>query len=153
MADFQAITSQEELNRIVEARLDRERAKYANYEAYKADSEAYQSIKDKDLEGQICTLTGDLTKARSDLADMTKRAETAERSLLRSRVAREAGLPAELADRLAGEDEKTLKADAEALSKLIGKPQETQPLAELSDIGKDDQHTEMRKLLQDLKGE
>ena len=150
MAEFQAITTQEELNRIVEGRLERERAKYANYEAYKADSEAYAAFKGKDYEGQIKGLSDDLAKARGELGTMTKRAETAERSLLRSRVAREAGLPAELADRLAGEDEKALKADAEALSKLIGKPQaEPQPLADLGDAGKGGDYAE---LLAGLKG-
>ena len=152
MAEFQAITTQEELNRIVEGRLERERAKYANYEAYKADSEAYAAIKGKDYEGQIKGLSDDLAKARGDLGTMTKRAETAERSLLRSRVAREAGLPAELADRLAGEDEKAMKADAEALAKLVKPQQEPQPLADHSGPAVDGNEAEMRKLLNGLKG-
>ena len=152
MAEFQAITTQEELNRIVEGRLERERAKYAKFDEYKADSEAYAAIKGKDYEGQIKGLSDDLAKARGDLGTMTKRAETAERSLLRSRVAREAGLPAELADRLAGEDEKTLKADAEALAKLVKPQTEPQPLADRSGPAADEKEAEMRKLLNGLKG-
>ena len=150
MAEFKAIETQEELNRIIEERLGRERAKYAKFDEYKADSEAYAAFKGKDYEKQISDLNDSLAQKTKDLETATNRALTAERSLLRSRVAREAGLPAELADRLAGEDEKAMKADAEALSKLIGKPQaEPQPLADLGDAGKGGDYAE---LLAGLKG-
>ena len=153
MAEFQAITTQEELNRIIEDRLGRERAKYAKFDEYKADSEAYQAIKGKDYEKQISDLNGDLAKKSKDLSDVTKRAEQAERSLLRSKVAREEGLPWELADRLQGEDEKALREDAKALAKFAGTSMEPQPLADLDDPGKGGKDADMLKLLQDLKGE
>ena len=39
---------------------------------------------------------------------------------LKTRVAMDAGLPADLADRLTGDDEETLKADAEKLASFVG---------------------------------
>ena len=153
MAEFQAITTQEELNRIIEERLGRERAKYAKFDEYKADSEAYQAFKGKDYEKQISDLNDDLAKKSKDLSDVTKRAEQAERSLLRSKVAREEGLPWELADRLQGEDEKALRADAQALAKFAGEKKEPQPLADLDDHGKGGEDAEMRELLQKMKGD
>ena len=130
MAEFKAITTQEELNRIIEERLSRERAKYADYEALKADSAALRELQGKKLDEQVTALTGQLQKAQGDLSAMQTRAETAERSLLRSRIAREKNLPAELADRLTGDDETALRADAEALAKLIAPAQPAAPLAD-----------------------
>ena len=149
MAEFKAIETQEELNRIIEERLGRERAKYAKFDEYKADSEAFAAFKGKDYEGRIKELEGDLAKKSGDLDSMTKRAKTAERSLLRSRVAREEGLPAERADRLNGEDEKALREDAKALSKFVGTQLEPQPLADLGNDGKGGEYAE---LLAALKG-
>jgi hypothetical protein len=48
--------------------------------------------------------------------------------MLRRDVAAAAGLPAELADRLRGDDEAALKADAEALLALIPKKQAAPPI-------------------------
>lgn len=153
MADFTPITTQEELNRIVEERLKRERAKYERFDEYKADSEAFAAFKGKDYEGRIKALEGDLAKKSGDLDNMTQRAKTAERSLLRSKVAREEGLPAELADRLTGEDEKALREDAKALSKFVGAQPEPQPLADLGSPAGDGRDAELLSMLHDLKGE
>lgn len=130
MAEFKAIETQEELNRIVETRLNREREKYADYDQLKQDSEALKELKGKKYDEQISALDGKLQKAQTDLAAMQTRAEAAERSLLRSKIARDANLPAELADRLTGDDEAALRADAEALSKLIVPKQPPAPLAD-----------------------
>lgn len=56
------------------------------------------------------------------LAETTARAERAEQALLRGRVAREAGLPDDLADRLRGDDEESLLADAKALAEKFSVP-------------------------------
>jgi len=130
MAEFTTIETQEELNRIIEERLRREREKYADYEALKADSAALRELKGKKLDEQVTALSGQLQTAQTALSEMQTRAEKAERSLLRSRVAREANLPAELADRLTGDDEAALKADAEALGKLLRPAAPAAPLAE-----------------------
>lgn len=55
----------------------------------------------------------------AQLADVTRRAEQAESRLLRSKVARAAGLPDDLAERLQGADEEALEADAQRLAELF----------------------------------
>ena len=137
MAEFQKIETQEELDRIIGERLQRERQKYADYDQLKADSAALGALRAQKLDERVTTLTGQLQQAQTDLAGMKTRAEKAERSLLRSRIAREAGLPAELSDRLTGETEDELKADAQALAKLVQPPKaaDPAPLADLSSGG------------------
>ena len=130
MAEFKTIETQEELDRIIEARLNRERAKYADYEQLKQDSAALKELQGKKYEDQINALNGQIQKAQTDLASMQTRAEAAERSLLRSKVAAEEKLPAALADRLTGDDEAALRADAQALAKLIAPAAPPAPLAD-----------------------
>jgi hypothetical protein len=57
---------------------------------------------------------------RADAAE--KRAAELERSVLRARVAAKHDLPAELADRLQGDDEAALEEDAKRLSALVSPP-------------------------------
>jgi hypothetical protein len=130
MAEFKTIETQEELNGIIEARLQRERAKYADYEQLKKDSKTLKELQGKKYDDQITALNGQIQKAQNDLTAMKTRAEAAERSLLRSRIAAEKHLPAELADRLTGDDEAALRADAEVLVKLIAPVQPPAPLAD-----------------------
>ena len=58
----------------------------------------------------------------SIVSDLTKKAEVAETSLLKMKIANEKKLPLELADRLVGSNEDELKADADNLSGIL-KPQ------------------------------
>jgi hypothetical protein len=53
------------------------------------------------------------------LAERAQKAEADRANLLRRAVAAELGLPADLAERLRGDDEDELKADAEALKALL----------------------------------
>lgn len=53
------------------------------------------------------------------ITEATTRAERAEARILRMSVARAAGLPDDLADRLQGDDEEALTADAERLAELF----------------------------------
>ena len=137
MADeFQTITTQEELNRIIEDRLARERKKYEGFEGLKADSEELKQLKAQDLPKQIADLTAKLQQRQTELEGLQTRAEAAETALLRARIAREAGLPAALADRLTGKNEAEIRKDAEALKGVLGdQPQKTAPLADLSGGG------------------
>lgn len=55
----------------------------------------------------------------AQIAEATARADAAEKRLLRQSVARKAGLPDDLADRLQGDDEDSLLADAQRLVELF----------------------------------
>lgn len=131
--NFKVIETQEELDKIIKSRLaqkDREVAEtYKDYlspekvEAMKADygkqlEEANKLVK----EAQDKLKTYDDT-----VSELTKRAETAEVSLMKNKIAYENKLPLELANRLIGTTEEELKKDAESLSGII-KPSTQPPL-------------------------
>lgn len=131
--NFKTIETQEELDKIIKSRLaqkDREVAEsYKDYlspekaEALKADYEKKLEEANKNLkDAQDKLKTFDST-----VSELTKRAETAEVSLMKNKVAIENKLPIELADRLIGANEEELKADAEKLSGIL-KPASAPPI-------------------------
>lgn len=63
----------------------------------------------------------------AQIAEAQTRAERAEVALLRFQVARTAGLPDDLVDRLRGDTEEELLADAKTLAKLIPPAAEVKP--------------------------
>lgn len=125
MSDFTPIETQEDFDKAIKSRLaqkDRELAeKFKDFlspdkaQAMKADyekklEEANKAVK----EAQDKLKTFDST-----VSELTKRAESAETSLLKNKVAYENKLPLELASRLIGTTEEELKKDAESLSGII----------------------------------
>ena len=133
MSEFTPIETQEDFDKAIKSRLaqkDRELAeKFKDFlspdkaEAMKADyekklEEANKAVK----EAQDKLKTFDDT-----VSELTKRAESAETSLLKNKVAYESKLPLELASRLIGTTEEELKKDAESLSGII-KPSSAPPL-------------------------
>lgn len=112
----------------------------------------------KELEKQLNDLNENLTKTTDEkatleqsIADLTNKVSTSELKALKSQIAYERGLPFELANRLTGDDEDALRADADNLSKLVMKRstpplKSTEPIAE----GKDAAYKQM---LNKLKGE
>lgn len=116
--NFKVIETQEELDKIIKSRLaqkDREVAEtYKDYlspekvEAMKADYGKQLEEADKRVkEAQDKLKTFDDT-----VSELTKRAETAEVSLLKNKVAIENNVPISSAYRLIGTTEEELKADA-----------------------------------------
>lgn len=126
MSDFTPIETQEDFDKAIKSRLaqkDREMSeKYKGYlspdqvEAMKADygkqlEEANKALKDAQ----------DKVKTFDDtVSELTKRAENAETSLLKNKVAIANRLPIELASRLVGNTEEELTKDAESLSGILG---------------------------------
>ena len=125
MSDFTPIETQEDFDKAIKSRLaqkDRELAE--KYKDFKSPDEL-AAIK-ADFDKQIKAAQDSLKEAQEKLKDhdnvvseLTTRAKTAETSLLKSKVAIAAKLPIEMADRLVGETEDDLKADAEKLSGLM----------------------------------
>lgn len=125
MSEFNPIETQEEFDKAIKARLaqkDRELAeKYKGYlspdeaEAMKADfkkqiEEANKSVKEANEK---------LSTFDKTVSELTQRAEKAETTVLKTKIANEKHLPIELADRLIGNTEEELKADADNLSGII----------------------------------
>ena len=155
MADFTPITTQEEFDRAIVDRIKREREtlekKYSDYTELKSKTAAYE----KQL-SELKTSLEDSTKKASEhektVAELTEKISSYELTSLKTRIAHEMGIPYELAGRLAGNDEKELRADAESLTKLVSAGKPTPPLksTEPQVEGKD---AEYKKLLNGLKGE
>ncbi|MCT0060826.1 DUF4355 domain-containing protein [Lactococcus lactis subsp. lactis] len=144
--------TQEELNQIIETRLARQKetieANFADYDelktkiaALEADNTAYQATIEESKSWE------------QEKADYEKQISGYKTTQLKQSIAIKAGLPLDLADRLSGDDEESLKADAERFSGFI-KPQT--PPAPLKDVepnlggGKDGAY---RKLVDGLKTE
>lgn len=110
MSEFKPIETQEAFDAAIKDRIERAKKAAAaeaakQYEGYVSPEDAKKSADQiADLQGQV--------------ADLAAKNTAAELSALRTRIAHETGLPYELADRLRGDDEKAIRADAEAFSKL-----------------------------------
>lgn len=133
MGDFKVIETQEEFDKAIQSRLkqkDRELTdKYKDYLS-PDDVTALKTDFDKQLQdaNKLVKETQDkLSTFDETVSNLTKRAEAAEKQVLKNRVAYENKLPIELSERLIGNTEEELKADAEKLSGII-KPNNAPPL-------------------------
>lgn len=116
---FQAITSQDDLDKILGRRLAQERAKYSGYDDLKAKAAEYDKLEDaKKTETQ--RLTDQLNAANKRAADL-------ELNQLRRDVADAKGLPASLIKRLNGTTREELEADADDLLDTLPKPEPPAP--------------------------
>lgn len=110
--EFQAITSQEDFDKAIQARIARERAKFADYEELKAKADRFVELENaQKTEAQ---------KAQERLEAAEKRAAELELKASRAEVAAAKGVPAEL---LSGSTREELEASADALIAFKG----TQP--------------------------
>lgn len=117
--DFEAITSQDALDRIIQARIARERAKFADYEELKAKADKLSEFEESQkTEAQ---------KAQERLEAAERRAAELELKADRAEVAAVKGVPAEL---LSGSTREELEASADALIAFRGevKPAQLQPI-------------------------
>lgn len=130
--EFTQIETQEQFDAMVKDRVERAKsagAKEARKE-FETQLKDLESIKDQltSKDSEIEALKAKITdfegaKKTSDESYHAMEKELSELKLkaLKTNVAIEAGLPADLADRLTGEDEETLKADAEKLASYVSK--------------------------------
>ena len=129
MTEFKVIETQEQLNAIIKARLDREKEKYADYDTL--------TEKIKKLETENSNLKQTITdKETSESTSLTRISElekdvtTWKNKSLKQQIAMKNGLPFDLADRLQGDSEESLNEDAERLASLVNVKSYTQPLAD-----------------------
>ena len=131
MSDFTVIETQEQLDKIIGERIRRaeEKAaeKYSDYETVKSQN--------KDLSDQIAQLTEQLRKQtetidgnKTVVDDLTAKVQDYETASVKTKIALELGLPYQMAERLTGIDEESIRKDAEALVALIGNNKPVAPL-------------------------
>ena len=129
--EFTQIETQEQFDAMVKDRV--ERAKSAG--AKEARKEFETQLKDlESIKEQLTSKDAEVEALKAKISDFESEKKANEESYqgmqkelselklkaLKTKVAMDAGLPADLADRLAGDDEETLKADAEKLASFVG---------------------------------
>lgn len=119
--EFTPITTQEALDGILRDRLERERAKYADYDQLKEAAGK--------KEEELNAANEKISEQAAQINDLSSKVANYERDSVKTRVAIEHGLPYEMANRLTGSNEAELAADAENLAKYMGKAQGVQRLA------------------------
>ena len=123
---FKPIETQEELDGIIKDRLKREReSTQKKYDGWISPEDHQRAL------DEAAKSFDDYKKAHESdeqtIADLTAKNKAYETASLKSRIAREVGLPYEWVDRIRGEDETSIKTDAEALKKLVGSGSTTLP--------------------------
>lgn len=112
--EFEAITSQEDFDKAIQARIARERAKFTDYDELKAKADKLTEIENANKTETEKAQTA-LAEAQAQLAELTA-AKT------RAEVAAAKGIPAEL---LSGSTQAELEASADALIAFKGEQQAT----------------------------
>ena len=140
-----------ELIKQIEAEIGREFVPRTEFNSKNAE------LKDRDKQlGELKTQLDVATNGKSEydkqIAELTSKVATYETASLKTRIAHEMGLPYDLANRLTGEDEKALRADAESLAKLIPNKPAPPPLKNTEPSG-DGKDAAYKSLLNGLKGE
>jgi chromosome segregation ATPase len=134
MAEFKPIETQEDLDafagKIRKEATDRIEKKYADYESLKSENAELTeklSAAEKTVQDNAEKFK-DYEKNMKDFEEAKKKVHKYEIDSVKTKVALEAGLPYEAADRLRGETEKDIRADAENFAGLVGS--QAQPLAD-----------------------
>lgn len=116
---FEPITSQEALDNIIKERLKREReTTQKRFEGFISPEDHQKALADANK------AFDDYKKAHESdeqtIADLTAKNKAYETASLKSRIAHEVGLSYEWINRINGEDEQSIRADAESIKKLVG---------------------------------
>ena len=125
--EFTPIETQEQFDAMVKDRVDRAKKSTAKeFETQLKDLEGIKeqlTSKDSEIEALKAKITDFESEKKANeesYQGMQKELSELKLKALKTNVAIEAGLPADLADRLTGDDEETLKADAEKLASFVG---------------------------------
>lgn len=116
---FKPIESQEELDNIIKDRLKREReSTQKKYEGWISPDDHQKALDEANK------ALDDYKKAHESdeqtIADLSAKNKAYETASLKSRVAHEVGLSYEWIGRISGDDEESIRKDAESLKKLVG---------------------------------
>lgn len=136
MAEFKPIMTQEDFDTAINARLERERSKYSDYDTIKSD---------------LGTLRGKLSAKEAEISTLQGKVKGYETDSVKTRIALETGLPLELRSRLTGETEEEIRADATKLAKLFVQQKDPAPLRDTEPPVADEKTAAYKSLLNNLK--
>ena len=149
MSEFKPITTQEEFDAAIKARLSREKEKYVDYDQLKSRVEKLEK-ENGGLKSTIEATNQSKTDADKQLEVLQNQIAGYETASLRTRVALQYGLPYDLADRLQGTDEDSFKADAERLAGYMKRAQPVAPVRETEPQVGDNKTMQMKSMLREL---
>ena len=152
MSEFKPITTQEEFDAAIKARLSREKEKYADYDQIKSLVEDLKK-ENVDLKSTIEANHQSKEDADKQLEVLQNQIAGHETASLRTRVALQHGLPYDLADRLQGTDEESFKADAERLAGFMKSKESIPPLKTNEPSLGDDKDAALKGMLHKMRGE
>jgi hypothetical protein len=117
--EFKPIETQEELDKIITNRLKREReSAEKRFDGWISPEDHQKRIEEANK------AFDDYKKAHENdeqtISDLTAKNKAYETASLKSRIAHEVGLSYEWIERINGEDEQSIRADAESIKKLVG---------------------------------
>ena len=119
----------------------KEADKYTGYEEFKAKAGKLDALEAKkypekvaDLEAKLNQANAKLTEHNQIVAEWKERAEQAERDNKKWEIAYQEGVPYELADRIRGNTDEELKADAAALAKLVSPLNQAQTVPQVAPL-------------------
>lgn len=132
MSEFTAITSQEQLDRVIGERIRQVRdnaesaaaAKYSDYDSLKQQNAQFTTQISQLQEQLRDTINGN----KETVDGLNAKIHQYETASVKTKVALELGLPYQMASRLTGDDEEAIRTDAEAMVKLIGTRKPVAPL-------------------------
>lgn len=133
--EFKPITTQEEFNTAISARLERERQKFADYD---------------DLKTQVGTLTTERDTYKQQVEDRDAKIRKYETDSVKTRIAADKGLPASMASRLNGETEEEITQDADNLAQIFRAAKGPAPMFEGGNGGGIDTDAALRQMLQGM---
>lgn len=150
------ITTQEQFDEAIKARLAKQSKKYEGYTSPE-DLAGIKAEYDKrlgELEAALKANSEKLAGYDKEIATRDERIKGYETGLLKQKIARENGLPYKLYDRLTGETEEELTKDAKALAEIFKSNSTPVPLANPeTPINTDSKTASYKQMLKELKGE
>ena len=149
MSEFKPITTQEEFDAAIKERLSREKAKYSDYDQLKSRVTELET-ENVGLKSTIEANNQSKADADKQLEEMQSQIAGYETASLRTRIALQHGLPYDLADRLQGTDEESLKADAERLASFVKHTEHVAPMRTLEPVLEKTENTSYKNLVQGL---
>ena len=142
MEDFQVIDTQEKLNAVVSERVSREHKKH---EALRTENEELKA-KISDLNSQV-----EASKPlKSQVEELTGKVKSHEMRELKIKSALKHGLPYSLAERISGDDEKSIDEDAKTLAEYFKSTKPVAPLKNTESEPKDSKNAAYLNLIKNL---
>ena len=105
----------------------------------------------KQLDDAKSTLERERTTLQEQIQALEKESNTYKTNDLKLRIALENNIPYELANKLSGEDEESLRQDAQTLANYIAKPETVAPLKDVEPPVVDSETESYKNILNNLK--